>query len=84
MMNNMSVVFTIGDFLRAHEITPYRLSRETNINFNTIYGIVNNKAKRVDRETLNSILTSLEELTGKSLEVSDVLAFTRDVKEGVS
>ena len=78
MISNMSIQFTISDLLKEHDISPYRLSKESDINFNTIYDIVNDKSKRIDKSTLNSILISLHNLTGKNFEVSDILAFRND------
>ena len=78
MIADMSVRFTIGDLLKEHDISPYRLSKEADINFNTMYNMVNNKSTRVDLYTLNSVLLSLSRLTGKTFEVSDVLAFRNE------
>ena len=74
----MSIRFRLREFLEEHDITPYRLSKESGVTLRTIYGINRDLTKRIDKETLNAVMIALEELTGKSLEVSDLITFVKD------
>lgn len=76
-MNGVAIRFTLKEFLDAHNVTPYKLSKESGVSLNTVYGIANDTSKRIDKDTLDSILRTLEGMTGKHLEVSDVMAFDR-------
>ena len=51
---------------------------KTGLSSNTVYPISRGEAQRVDRETLSKIIQALRELTGESIEVSDLLKFEVD------
>lgn len=72
------VQWRLGQFLREHNITAYRLAKESGLTRQGVSRIVNNQVGGLDFGTLERILDALERLTGKRLEVGDVLGVTRD------
>ena len=61
--------------LAEHDITPYRLSKESGVAMNTVYAIVKDETKRIDKATLYAILVALQNLTNRTYEVSDIVVF---------
>jgi predicted transcriptional regulator len=76
-MSNVAIRFTLKQLLDTHDITPYQLSKESNVSLNTVYAITKDKTKRIDKDTLDALIRTLEDLTGKHLEVSDIMSFER-------
>ena len=68
----------IKQLLEQHNITPYRLWKESGLARQTIYTLAHDKGDRVDLGTLGTVLQSLERLTGKRVELADVLEVVRD------
>ena len=74
----MAIRFKLNEFLTEQKITPYKVSKVSGLSLTTVYGINRDKTKRIDKVTLDALLVALEDLTGKHLEVSDIVAFERD------
>ena len=68
----------IKQLLEQHKITPYRLWKESGLARQTVYTLAHDKGDRVDLGTLGTVLHSLERLTGKRIELTDVLEVVRD------
>ena len=77
-MQAMAVRWKVKTFLDAHDITPYRLMKESGLAQGTVYRLVNDDTTGLNTETLNSVLDALSDLTGETLAVGDVLEYVRD------
>lgn len=64
--------------LRRFGKSPMALVRASGLTKTTIYNMVNNNSQAVQLETLDKLLTGLENLTGQHFSVADVLE--REVK----
>ena len=65
--------WTLAETLRRHSKKPPALARASGLSKNTVYDIVNGKTKAVTLETLDKLLSGLEEITGTAMSVEDVL-----------
>jgi DNA-binding Xre family transcriptional regulator len=63
----------IGSYLEQKNITPYRLVKESGLAPNTVYNLARTPAKRIDLDTLGSIVEALTRLTGKTVTPNDLL-----------
>ena len=68
----------IAELLEASGKTAYALAKVSGLSMPTVYAIVNGEKKGVQFDVLASIMRGLEELTGKRVELSDVLEVIRD------
>jgi DNA-binding Xre family transcriptional regulator len=59
--------------LRRFRKSPLALVRVTGLAKTTVYNIINNKAKAVEVETLDKLVAGLEQLTGETMRISDVI-----------
>lgn len=78
------VVWRVGELLRQHGLSVYRLAAELNgqVNRNSLYAIARGDTERVDRATLAALLSSLRALTGRTYTVADLLEYTAAEDEG--
>ncbi len=65
--------WTLAETLRKYSKKPPALARASSLSKNTVYDIVNGKTKAVTLETLDKLLSGLEEITGAPMTVRDVL-----------
>ena len=63
----------IGSYLEQKNITPYRLVKESGLAPNTVYTLARTSAKRIDLDTLGSIVEALTRLTGQPVTPNDLL-----------
>jgi Cro/C1-type HTH DNA-binding domain len=66
----------LGKYLSAHDITPYRLVKASGLASNTVYALARGPAQRIDLATVSTILATLEQLTGQSVDISEILEST--------
>jgi DNA-binding Xre family transcriptional regulator len=66
------ISFNLEPLLRQHGKNPSALVEASGLSKTTVYNIVNNKAKAVELETLEKLLTGLEKLTGQPLSFNDL------------
>lgn len=69
------VHWTIRPILDRHNITPYRLMKESGLAQGTVYRLVNGDSKSLNADTLDRVMTALRRLTGEDLQVADLLAY---------
>ncbi|NQX61829.1 helix-turn-helix domain-containing protein [Paenibacillus qinlingensis] len=62
------------------EITKNALAREAKVRPNLIYDLCEGKTKRIELETLSTIIDTLQELTGNTYSLGDVLEYVSDKK----
>ena len=67
--------FVLDKTLREIGITPHKLSLESKIRSNTIYSMIHNETKRIEIETLISLLDTLNSLANKKISVSDIFIY---------
>lgn len=65
--------WTLKDYLTQHNLTAYQLAKATGLSVNTIYPLARGEAQRVSLDTLQTVLDALDNLTGKRVDVSDLL-----------
>jgi transcriptional regulator with XRE-family HTH domain len=65
--------WTLKDYLNQHDLTAYQLAKATGLSVNTIYPLARGEAKGIQLETLQTVLDALDDLTGKRVDVSDLL-----------
>jgi DNA-binding Xre family transcriptional regulator len=63
----------INSYLEQQNITAYRLIKESGLAPNTVYTLARTPAKRIDLDTLESIVKALTRLTGKPVTPNDLL-----------
>lgn len=82
-MIRIMISLRLKEFLDKNEISGYALSSASELPLSTIYNLTSEKEPpaSVRFMTLNKIISALEELTGESLEVSDLIAFERGVPQ---
>ena len=68
----------IRQLLEKHNITPYRLWKESGLAQKTIYTLSHDKGERADLGTLGTLVSTLEKLTGQTVTPNDLLEVVRD------
>jgi DNA-binding Xre family transcriptional regulator len=68
----------INSYLEQQNITAYRLIKESGLAPNTVYTLARTPAKRIDLDTLESIVKALTRLTGKPVTPNDLLEVIED------
>jgi DNA-binding Xre family transcriptional regulator len=71
----MPLRWKVREFLDMHGVTPYRLMAATGLAQGTVYRLARNEATSVNTETLELVLVALRKLTGKKVELQDLLVF---------
>lgn len=73
MTTTMPITWKLKPFLDSNSITPYRLSKESGLAMSTIYSLSNDQPERLDMNTLDTIMSTLERLTSKRISFDDLL-----------
>ena len=73
----MAMIWKAKEFLAQHQITAYKLKKESGIGQGTVYRLAKNEADGVELDTLDAVLTALCQLTGKNVKLTDILEFRR-------
>lgn len=65
----------LGQYLKDHDITAYRLVREVQgqVAPNTVYSLARKPAQRIDLDTVAKILQALERVRGQKVEITEML-----------
>ena len=74
-MQPVPVRWTIKPLLERHNITPYRLMKETELSQGTVYRLVNGETRSLNVDTLDHVMTALRRLTGERVEIADLLVY---------
>jgi DNA-binding Xre family transcriptional regulator len=77
--SHMPTKWKLKEFLEHHDITVYRLAKETGdqLTRNTLYNLTTKEPKRIELNTIDVLIPALEQLTGKRVELSDLLEYER-------
>lgn len=75
--SDTKVELLLGTYLKAHELTVYRLAAHTKGQMarRTLYLLANGETGRLDLATLAKLIHALRELTGQPVEVQDLLRY---------
>jgi DNA-binding Xre family transcriptional regulator len=77
----MPTRWKLKEFLDTHKITVYRLSQATGsgIARNSLYNLVQDEPpKRLEIKTLDVLIPALRQLTGRDVQVDDLLEYTEE------
>ena len=76
----MTLRLNLGQYLKDHDITPYRLVQEVKgrVAPNTVYSLARKPAQRIDLETVARILQALERVNGQKVEITELLEDARE------
>jgi hypothetical protein len=71
------IIWKLKPFLEHHNISAYALAKQVapKLASNTVYSLVRETPKRVDMESLEMILIALKELTGKKVDIPQLLEY---------
>lgn len=74
-MTSMPVRWTVRTLLERFDITPYRLMKESGLAQGTVYRLVNGDTRSLNAETLDRVMGALRRLTGKEVQLADLLHY---------
>ena len=74
-MTQMPVRWKVKQFLDAHQLTPYRLMKESGLAQGTVYRLVNGDTQNLNATTLDATIRALRTLTGNEVDITDVLEY---------
>ncbi len=77
-MQTMPVRWKVKQFLEAHSLTPYRLMKESGLAQGTVYRLVNGDTQNLNASTLDATIKALRTLTGKRVDIPDVLEYREE------
>ncbi|MBK0009719.1 helix-turn-helix transcriptional regulator [Bacillus sp. S35] len=72
--------FKLSNVLEVHDITRNALAREAKVRPNAVYEMCDNQTKRVDLQTLDKLIVTLNELTEKEINLNDILEYIPNSK----
>lgn len=72
-IGSLMLRLNINGYLEQRNITAYRLIKESGLAPNTVYTLARTPAKRIDLDTLESIVKALTRLTGQPVTPNDLL-----------
>lgn len=74
-MQSVPVLWTVKPVLARHNITPYRLMKESGLAQGTAYRLANGDTRSLNADTLDRVMTALRRLTGEAIEISDLVTY---------
>jgi DNA-binding Xre family transcriptional regulator len=72
----MAMTWKLKECLDRHDITPYRLAKESGLALSTVYSLTNTQPERLDMNSLDAIMGTLEKITGRPVALTDLLERT--------
>ncbi|MNC36871.1 hypothetical protein D3C75_854140 [compost metagenome] len=69
----MAVKIVLNETLEKAGITRNALAREARVRPNLIYDMCDGKTRRIELETLNTLISTLTEMTGRKHVLADIL-----------
>lgn len=74
----MQVRWKIRDFLKAHDISGYRLAADTSLSHTAIYvDLIGGRATQTRFETIARVLTALEAILGREVGLEEIIEVDR-------
>jgi hypothetical protein len=77
-MLSMPVRWKVKEYLAAHGVTPYRFWLESGLAKGTAYRLVNGDTQNLNAATLDATIKALRTLTGKRVDIPDVLEYREE------
>lgn len=74
-MQTVPVRWKVKQYLEAHNLTPYRLMKESGLAQGTVYRLVNGDTQNLNATTLDATIRALRTLTGEPVDIPDVLEY---------
>ncbi|WP_410770110.1 helix-turn-helix domain-containing protein [Fontibacillus sp. BL9] len=71
----MSIRLKLEETLSDAGVTRNALAREAKVRPNLIYDMCEGKTKRIDLETLSTIIDTLNAMTGRSYALNDIIEY---------
>jgi len=79
-MHSVPVTWNVRPILERHNITPYRLMKESKLAQGTVYRLVNGDTRSLNADTLDKVMAALRRLTGEHIEIGDLLHYEPEGK----
>lgn len=81
--DSVAVRWRLGAYLRAHEVSVYRLHRELRgeLSRTALYNIARGETRGLDFDTLASLIAALRRLTGEEVAPNDLIEVAVDVED---
>jgi predicted transcriptional regulator len=77
-MQIMPVRWKVKELREVHSLTPYRFMKESGLAQGTVYRLVNGDTQNLNASTLDATIKALRALTGKQVDIPDVLEYRED------
>lgn len=77
-MTQMPVKWKVKQYLTAHNLSAYRLEKESGLAHGTVYRLVNGSTINLNAATLDATIKALRKLTGKHVGILDVLEYQEE------
>lgn len=74
-MAYMAVRWKIKELLESNELSVYAFWQESGLAKGTAYRLVNGETDTINTQTLDATMKALRALTGKHLEIADLLEY---------
>ncbi|MDR6883576.1 DNA-binding Xre family transcriptional regulator [Bacillus sp. 3255] len=79
-MMTLAIRIKLNEVLESADVTKNALAREAKVRPNLIYDLCEGKTKRIELETMSTIIETLEEMTGNTYSISDILEYVSNKK----
>lgn len=77
-MQIVPVRWKVKQYLEAHNLTPYRLMKESGLAQGTVYRLVNGDTQNLNASTLDATIKALRTLTDEPVDIPDVLEYREE------
>jgi DNA-binding Xre family transcriptional regulator len=72
-MTTMPLRWKLEEVLERHDLSAYRIAKESGVSLTSIYKIKNNRTQALQGNVLDNILQAIHDLTGVEYGVGDLL-----------
>lgn len=77
----MAIVFKLAEVLEECGITKNALAREAKVRPNLVYELCDNKTKRIEIETFDKLMRTLNEISGRKITIDRVIEYVPNREE---
>jgi predicted transcriptional regulator len=76
------LIYVLNDSIKLLDINAHQLAKHSQVRHSTIYDILNNKAERPPRSTLEKIINSLNDISdekgkGYEFDINDIYRYIK-------
>jgi predicted transcriptional regulator len=72
------IKFNLDELLKEYNISRTKFSHLAKVRPNTINDMCNGNTKRIEVETLNNIMRTINEISNKQIDAADLITFKKD------